>query len=482
MALTKTSYSMISGAVLNVFDYMTPAQISAVENREVVDVHAPLQAALDDATIPGTSSGKGVSVFLPAGVYYISSTLSIPNATVFFGAGRQQTAIWALPGFTGVMITDKGNAGKIFLRDFRVDGFGRPGITDIIKMGYGTTPLGQAEWFNLFVYAGTVAEGALATANCINVVTNVTSFAEIETGYGGYGFVLGPGSTVSTFDRCFSGAAVYGDFDTYGETNIVNCEIEAPAATSVPIYVRNSVNITNLTFSQSNVGSVINPYIVRTDPSAQMVNINGLVHFNGGNAATLTTVVSDQRVGYPPFWGDPGGAEREVSVLGNNVFTKDLYILNLQRQVFKFQLFTNSGGDIFHRITSQFDNTIASSFVGKINGASINSVLTPTGPNATTAFASGAKISSANTNTIVLHTDAQQYLEWASGTATIGKNEFGTALNVEVGTQVLNINGQTKNYIVLQFFNAATGAAFDLTSITGTPNKLLNINCEIYIA
>ena len=151
MALTKATYSMISGAVINVFDYMTSAQIYAVQNRQVVDVAGPLQAALDDATLSG-STGKGWSIFMPMGLYYIGSTLSIPNATVFFGAGRQQTGIRPMSGFTGVMITDKGNASKIFLRDFRIDGLGLAGITDLIKMGYGAEPLGGGEFNNLFLY------------------------------------------------------------------------------------------------------------------------------------------------------------------------------------------------------------------------------------------------------------------------------------------------------------------------------------------
>lgn len=479
MALTKATYSMISGAVINVFDYMTPAQIAAVQNNTVLDVSGPIQAALDAATLSG-STGRGWAVFMPMGRYYIGSTLSIPNGTMLFGAGRQQTGIRPMSGFTGVMITDKGNASKIVLRDFRVDGLKEAGLTDVIKMGYGAEPLGGAEWFNLFIYTGNVGDPHL-TANGINVVTNVMDFTELEVGFSATDFRLGPNSGVTTFERCFSIGAYLNAFYTIGNTNIVNCEIEAPGANCVPIYVNNEVNVQNLTFSQSNSG-VTNNYIILTSASARLVTVDGLVHADGGGASTLTTVINDFRTGYPSAWGDPGGNERMVSSINNNVFTKDFYILNLKRQAFKFQLYTNSGGTIYHKITSAFSTSVESSFSSKINGATTTGTVTPTGTDSSTAFAAGAKISSVATNTIILDTADQTYLAWASGLSVIGKNDFGTPLNVEVSTLSSDVNGTTRNRIVLEFYNASTGAAYNLTSIAGSNNKTLNINCEIYIA
>ena len=47
MSLTKVSYSMIQGAPINAFDYMTPAQIADVQAGTMLqDVTAALQAAL----------------------------------------------------------------------------------------------------------------------------------------------------------------------------------------------------------------------------------------------------------------------------------------------------------------------------------------------------------------------------------------------------------------------------------------------------
>ena len=51
MSLTKVSYSMIQGDVINAFDYMTPAQIADVtSNTASLNVATAVQAAITDAT------------------------------------------------------------------------------------------------------------------------------------------------------------------------------------------------------------------------------------------------------------------------------------------------------------------------------------------------------------------------------------------------------------------------------------------------
>lgn len=66
MSLTKATYSMISGSYVNVFDFMTPAQITDVESRVgSVDVTAAIQAAIDKCVI-GTVAQ---TVYFPPGVY-----------------------------------------------------------------------------------------------------------------------------------------------------------------------------------------------------------------------------------------------------------------------------------------------------------------------------------------------------------------------------------------------------------------------------
>ena len=79
MSLTKASYSMISGAVANVNDYGASPSASGAAN------HAAFVAAF--------ASGRK-SVFVPEGTYNLAgTTITIPDNTEFFGAGKYSTTI-----------------------------------------------------------------------------------------------------------------------------------------------------------------------------------------------------------------------------------------------------------------------------------------------------------------------------------------------------------------------------------------------------
>lgn len=85
MALTKATYSMILGAVVNVFDYMTPAQVADVQaNSLTLDVTSAVQAAV-------TAAGIGGTIRLPAGSYLLSDTIECLVNQCLIGDGPNQT-------------------------------------------------------------------------------------------------------------------------------------------------------------------------------------------------------------------------------------------------------------------------------------------------------------------------------------------------------------------------------------------------------
>lgn len=74
MSLTKVSYSMITGAPVNIFDYMTAAQIADVQsNAATIDVSTTIQSALDAFV----SAGQFVDIIFPNGTYKLNSALTI---------------------------------------------------------------------------------------------------------------------------------------------------------------------------------------------------------------------------------------------------------------------------------------------------------------------------------------------------------------------------------------------------------------------
>lgn len=133
MALTKASYSMVTGAVVNVLDY-------GADPTGVADSTSAIQAALDYAgslSIADTIYSPvnayyvlkgGTTVFLPAGKYKTSVTLNVPLNVNLKGAGRNSTLISS--SYDGIILQNYnvpyapgtyGQPGN-FWRDFCVSG------------------------------------------------------------------------------------------------------------------------------------------------------------------------------------------------------------------------------------------------------------------------------------------------------------------------------------------------------------------------
>lgn len=82
MSLTKVSYSMINGAPANVFDYMTAAQIAAVQNgTSTEDLSAVFERAINTSK----------RVYIPKGRYRVN--VQIDSKTILEGEGGQSTIL-----------------------------------------------------------------------------------------------------------------------------------------------------------------------------------------------------------------------------------------------------------------------------------------------------------------------------------------------------------------------------------------------------
>jgi hypothetical protein len=87
MSLTKVTYSMINGAVLNVLDY-------GADPTGNTDSAAAIQAAIDAA---GTNSPTGGAVYIPTGYFRCESQLAVPYQGVqIYGDGRYGSRIHAV--------------------------------------------------------------------------------------------------------------------------------------------------------------------------------------------------------------------------------------------------------------------------------------------------------------------------------------------------------------------------------------------------
>jgi len=113
MSLTKATYAMIDGAPINVLDY-------GADPTGVADSTSAIQAAIDAAS----------TVYIPAGTYIISSSLTLHGNLTIQGESKNATIIKASPGFAtnsylDSMMQDPTSSSilpRVFLRDFTLDG------------------------------------------------------------------------------------------------------------------------------------------------------------------------------------------------------------------------------------------------------------------------------------------------------------------------------------------------------------------------
>lgn len=95
MSLTKVSYSMIKGAVVNVFDY------GATGDGTTDDTEA-IQAAVDAAFQPVASNYGGGVLFFPRGTYKITTAITLPNAQ-FHIYGEGTASVISCTGCSGFL-------------------------------------------------------------------------------------------------------------------------------------------------------------------------------------------------------------------------------------------------------------------------------------------------------------------------------------------------------------------------------------------
>lgn len=124
----------------------------------------------------------------------------------------------------------------------------------------------------------------------------------------------------------------------------------------------------------------------------------------------------------------------------------------------------NDGGTLKHAMFGGMATGGTGSFLDRINGSPTATLTaTPTGNDATTAFAAGGKISSADPFEFDFDTAAQSGSD-GIGVVRISRNRTGTHLIPYSFMNGRNINGVTHPRLVLQFFDAPSGGNFNLNT------------------
>jgi hypothetical protein len=143
-------------------------------------------------------------------------------------------------------------------------------------------------------------------------------------------------------------------------------------------------------------------------------------------------------------------------------------IAGLTYQAFTFSI-TNESGTLRHRISRRTDfggsgTAATAELINRFNGFTNSLTNTPTGTDASTAFAGGGKISSANNNAFVFDQIAAEVGTQMAVTANLSFCNTGDNILSVPGVTNTNVNGVAKLRFTLFFYTRQTGLIYTLNT------------------
>jgi len=430
----------------------------------VADDTAAIQAAIDYAYAGGV--GLAGAVYIPSGNYLCGQITTYPYTTII-GTGRHTSNLFCKPGTTGKWWSDRGNgAQKLMLSGVAFYGQNNLLLTHIAEFGdtgvqFGSEGILKDLWFR----DSYSSYGLLCNAN-VGIFENITVQ---NCQYGAK--ILGNGNHITNLFamQCDTiGADLSGSFAR-------GVHAEATFSGGIPLKINGDTNVKDLTISTATGFTHQRLIQVDTTNYAAEWSVENVILLGSGYTVSSGII----QVGANYYGGtNPADFSGTSYMPSLTAYVGKFELAYQQLQAFNFRLF-NDGGTIKHRIGSSGDSSLSTNLDNKINNASTTLTVTPTGANATTAFAAGAKISNPNTSVVILDTAAQLSTN-AILTASISYNSSTTSLNVWPQTASDNVNGVTRTRLTMQFTNATTGANYDLTTLPS--GAILEINVLAFLA
>lgn len=230
MGLTKVTYSMIEGAVVNVLDY-------GADPTGTNDSTAAIQAALDYA--PVANSGR--VVFLPAGTYKFSKLTIKHNNTILRGEGQRATYLTST-AVDGSLITNDDQDTTLYYCGIEGMQISSPSVTS-------TANVKIIDWCSMqFGFIKDVWVYGNNTAGLTGIYMGVITYGAQECTYNavdniyigavGYGVIVSDGANTNTFRnmRVQPGVGAYGYHIAFGSNEasnntFISCHCEYPGNT-----------------------------------------------------------------------------------------------------------------------------------------------------------------------------------------------------------------------------------------------------------
>lgn len=392
---------------------------------------------------------------------YVVGNIILPPACRLVGSGKWTTGLLCKVGTTGYWLTDNGSASKIILQDFSMYGQSNASITYGIRLGRNAYPHGTE------AYMDGIHVRDLPSGWGIDVLGNVSSYDKINVWSCSNGIYLA-GVVVA------QNLVVYACTNTSIKTNLVSIlglEIEAPATGGLPLDIEGNTSIDGLTISLANSTTI--SHVIEQRAAATAWSIQGLEYIFPAVPSGIVVTNGNFKLADGTY---VGGNATAANHDGEGNYSSKSFSINGQKiQCFKTRI-TNTTGTIQHRV----DDTANNLYRSTITNASTTLQNTPTGADATTAFAFGGKIGSASPSLFTFNTSNQSGISPLL-MASIAFNNTGTSYTIVPFLESKNINGITITRPCLQLSNLS-GVATSWSTALGTPGFIIDIQIMWFIA
>jgi hypothetical protein len=258
-------------------------------------------------------------------------------------------------------------------------------------------------------------------------------------------------------------------------------ELEAPQSSIILLTTVGNLVIDY--FVPSLARSTTFAHLIDLSPRAANWEINVRQIYYGGanwraNQPTFTSLFYDRGANAYFGAGNPSASTSPKQMCGqfsSGLTTHGATFAVKKQQLNNFALLAvNNSGTIQHKITAPGQSGLAAGWATSIAGANPVFTNTPTGPDSSTAFAFGGKISSANPQLFLLNSGAEIPSDVILH-SSITLNSTGTAYNVRATLVNLSVNGVSQNWLALQLTGATSGSNIPWATALGTSGWSLEI-------
>jgi hypothetical protein len=414
---------------------------------------------------------------------YLFSNLTIAAGQQLIGQGMQQTNLICKPGSVGTMFTDQGGrsgASKIDISGVAFYG-NHCNYSHGFRLGHNTVQFGTEGVLDR-IWVRDLPGGFPG----IDINGNVGQFGFLVSQSTGGLQLLGSALMAAKLECVDCSGFAMGGSKTvcnFGDAHIGALEVEAQASGTASVYLSGNTHIGMLTVSL--IPGFRGDHLVEIGPRVTSWAVDNFkLYFKapppiitGGNFKSSRTYFGDNATG--------GRAQGEGNYSSGLMTQGGQFGFKLQ-QLNAFTLRVQHAEGVAHRLVGATLEhligavgapTSTTNVATSVRNARSDPTVTPLGPDATTAFAGGAKISSSSPDTLILDTGTTG--NWEIGdsafTAQVSLNNTGTSCTVIPHVAIQNVNGETLGRLHVSLCNAATGAGIPWSVALAASGSIIDV-------